>query len=49
MPSTARPPDAACTLAIADAVTAGCRVYGLVTPVPSWMRSVASAARASAT
>ncbi len=49
MPSTARPPEAACTLAMADAVTAGWRVYGFVTPVPIWIRSVAAATWASAT
>ena len=31
------------------AIVAGCRVNGLVTPVPRWMRSVACAASASAT
>ena len=35
IPSTARPSDSACTVAIADAVTAGWRVHGFVTPVPS--------------
>ena len=40
MPSTARPPESACTLAIAEAVTAACRVTGFVTPVPSPIRSV---------
>ena len=33
MPSWARPLDSACTVAMHAAVTAGCRVTGLVTPV----------------
>ena len=49
MPSTARPPDSVWTDAIDDAVAAGWRVYGLVTPVASPSREVAVAASASAT
>ena len=49
MPSTARPFEIACTLAIDEAVAAGCRVNGLVTPVASFRFVVAVAASASAT
>src|SRR5262245_19026556 len=49
MPSTARPPERIWIVAIADAVAAGCRVTGLVTPVPRPSRDVAAAASARAT
>ncbi len=48
MPRCARPSDTACTVAMAPAVTAGWRVNGLVTPVPSLMRVVDAAAIARA-
>src|SRR4051794_30098195 len=44
MPTTMRPPDTSCSVAVALAVTVGSRVPGLVTHRPSLMRSVASAA-----
>src|SRR4051812_45345677 len=49
MPSTALPSESSCTVAMADAVTAGWRVYGLVTPVPSFNRVVRCAASARPT
>ena len=44
-----RPGASSATVAIAEAVTSGCLLNGTVTPVARPMRSVASAARASAT
>jgi hypothetical protein len=41
--------DSICRVAIAEAVTAGCRVTGLVTATPSRSRVVSRAARASST
>jgi hypothetical protein len=45
----ARPPDSACTAAIAAAVAAGWRVTGFVTPGRELIRLVARAASASPT
>ena len=45
--STARPSDSLCRVEIDEAVTAGCRVAGLVRAMPSRSRVVSRAARAS--
>ena len=47
IPQIQRPPDSACSVVMADAVTAASRVRGLVTPVPSFNRVVCAAARLS--
>jgi hypothetical protein len=49
MPSTKRPGHTSSTAAAADAVTVACRVTGLVTLVPSTIRSVLGAAAPSVT
>ena len=49
MPSTARPFETRLTLVIAVAVAAAWRVTELVTPVPSPIRVVTAAAKASET
>ncbi len=46
---TRRPGASSSIVAIADAVTSGCRRLGTATPVPTPMVSVASTTRASAT